>query len=148
MSFEAVRQIVEKRFFDNYDIANPESLGAIPFAEAHDVVERTRVLDLADTPWLIVGLVDGGSRVRAFNKGMRKTSGFVRFTLFVQEGSGTSDVRRLSDYIDSIMGFQGGNSGTDQVGTLYTHVGQLKKLADNDNGYLRYVIDFDYDYYE
>lgn len=148
MSFEAVRQIVEKRFFDTYDSTNVLSLGALAFPEAHDVVERTRVLDLADTPWIILGVVDGGSKIRAFDRGMRKTSGFVRFTLFVQEGTGTSKVRKLSDYIDSIMGFQGGDSGTSLGGTLHTHVGQMKKLADSDNGYLRYVIDFDYDYYE
>ena len=148
MSFEAVRQIVEKRFFDTYDSTNVLSLGALAFAEAHDVVERTRVLDLANTPWIILGVVDGGSKIRAFDRGMRKTSGFVRFTLFVQEGTGTSKVRKLSDYIDSIMGFQGGDSGTSLGGTLHTHVGQMKKLADSDNGYLRYVIDFDYDYYE
>jgi hypothetical protein len=142
MSYEAVRQIVEKRFFDTYSSADTDAQGAVVFLEGHDIVQPV------DSPWIVLSVVDGGSAVRAFNKGMRKTSGFVRFSLFVSSGTGTKNVRQLADYIDNIMGFQGGTSDTSNPGNLLTHVGQLRKQTDDNDGYLKYVIDFDYDYYE
>jgi len=148
MSFEAVRQIVETRFFNAYSPTNAKAHGAVAFVEGRDIVQPTKSLTSSGTPWMVMSVVDGGSRVRAFNKGMRKTSGFVRFTLFVERGAGTKVLREIADYVDDIMGFQGGVDSTGNAGNLYTQVGQLKQLVDDENGYLKYVIDFDYDYYE
>tara|TARA_B100000780_G_scaffold279205_1_gene256462 strand:- start:140 stop:601 length:462 start_codon:yes stop_codon:yes gene_type:complete len=153
MSYEAVRQIVEKRFFDTYSSTNAKAHGASAYVEGHDFVQPSKDCgeqskSLNNGSWLVLSVVDGGSSIRAFNKGMRKTSGFVRFTLYVAEGTGTKKLRELADYVDSIVGFQGGVSGTTNAGNLYTQVGQLRKLTDNDLGYLKYALDFDYDYYE
>lgn len=148
MSYEAVRQIVEKRFFDTYSPTDAGAQGAAVFLEGRDIVQPADCLDGTGTPWVILSVVDGGSAIRAFNKDMRKTSGFVRFSLFVSAGAGTRSIRQLADYIDGIMGFQGGVSDTSNPGNLLTHVGQLRKLTDDNDGYLKYVIDFDYDYYE
>lgn len=147
MSFESVRQIAEKRFFDKYDSTNALAHGARVFVEGHDIVQPTKTTAVAGIPWVIISIVDGGSSERAFNRGLRKTTGFVRFSIFIPHGKGTKVVREIADYIDTIMGFQGGSSSSNP-GNLYTHVGQMKKLSDDDNGYLKYVIDFDYDYYE
>jgi hypothetical protein len=148
MSFEAVRQIVETRFFSTYSPTNVKAHGAVVFVEGRDIVQPTKSLTNTGTPWIVMSVVDGGSRIRAFNRGMRKTSGFVRFTLFVERGAGTKVLREIADYVDDIMGFQGGVNSTGNAGNLYTQVGQLKQLVDDENGYLKYVIDFDYDYYE
>lgn len=147
-SFEAVRQIVEKRFFDTYSSVEAKAHGAKVFVEGHDIVQPTKTLSNAGSPWIVISVVDAGSNIRAFNKDMRKTTGFVRFTIFARHGTGTKIVREIADYIDSIVGFQGGVSSTTNSGNLYTHAGQMRKLIDDDNGYLKYAIDFDYDYYE
>jgi hypothetical protein len=157
MSYEAVRQIVEKRFFDTYSSTNAKAHGALAFVEGHDIAQPSKDCgeqsnsasgSTSSGSWIVLSVVDSGSRIRAFNKDMRKTSGFVRFNLYVAKGNGTKKLREIADYIDEIMGFQGGVSGTANVGNLYTQVGQLRKLTDDDIGYLKYVIDFDYDYYE
>jgi hypothetical protein len=148
MSFEAVRQIAETRFFNSYSSQNAKAHGAVAFVEGRDIIQPTKSLSNNGTPWVVLGVVDGGSRERAFNRGMRKTSGFIRFSLYVERGAGTKVIREIADYIDSIMGFQNGDDSTGNLGNLYTQVGQLRQQSDDENGYLKYVIDFDYDYYE
>tara|TARA_B110000093_G_scaffold113848_1_gene122048 strand:- start:185 stop:634 length:450 start_codon:yes stop_codon:yes gene_type:complete len=147
-SFESVRQIVEKRFWDTYSSDNAKAHGAKVFVEGHDIIQPTKTLSNDGSPWIVLSVADAGSNIRAFGGDMRKTTGFVRFTIFTRHGTGTKIVREIADYIDSIVGFQSGVSSTENLGNLFTHAGQMRKLIDDDNGYLKYAIDFDYDYYQ
>jgi hypothetical protein len=91
---------------------------------------------------------DSGSALRGYHRDIRKTSGTVRFKISVHSGKGTKAAREIADGINLDMSYTGGVSGVkDAIGTLYVMAGSMRKLSDDDSGYLNYVIDFGYDYY-
>jgi hypothetical protein len=139
IAFEAARAIIEKRFFDTY------VKGSAP-GNFDIFLEGRQFTQPVGTPWAVLFIDDSANAVKGFNDD-REAMGVVRFKLYSPHGSGTKQVREIADYIDNIMSRTAGTSGTSNTGTLYIRSGSIKKLSDNDNGYLSYNLDFLYDYY-
>ncbi len=71
----------------------------------------------------------------------------MRFKISTQHGNGTKRVRAIADKINDVMSFTSGGNGIAGAGTLYVMAGAVRKVSDDDSGYLNYIIDFSYDYY-
>mgnify|MGYP003960901509 CR=1 FL=1 len=134
--FEETRQILETRFFagEPYDFE--------VFLEGRVFVQPT------GSDWVILSIEDAGSTLKAFgNKDDRKTSGTMVFKLSVQHGNGSKRAREIADKINDVMSFTAGGNSIAGTGTLYVMAGNMRKVSDDDSGYLNYIIDFSYDYY-
>lgn len=133
--FEETRQILETRFFSGtpYDFE--------VFLEGRTFVQPT------GKDWAILSIEDAGSTLNGFHKNSRKTSGTMVFKLSVQHGNGTKRAREIADKINDVMSFTAGGNGIAGTGTLYVMAGNMRKVSDDDSGYLNYIIDFSYDYY-
>ena len=134
--FEETRQILETRFFASapYDFE--------VFLEGRTFKQPT------GKDWVVLSIEDAGSALKSFgNKNDRKTSGTMRFKISTQHGDGTKRVRAIADKINDVMSFTVGGNGISGTGTLYVMAGTMRKMSDDDSGYLNYIIDFSYDYY-
>ena len=69
------------------------------------------------------------------------------FKLSVQHGNGSKRAREIADKINDVMSFTAGGNSIAGTGTLYVMAGNMRKVSDDDSGYLNYIIDFSYDYY-
>jgi hypothetical protein len=134
--FEETRQILETRFFAGapYDFE--------VFLEGRTFVQPT------GKDWAILSIEDAGSTLKSFgNKNDRKTSGTMVFKLSVQHGNGSKRAREVADKINDVMSFTAGGDSIAGTGTLYVMAGNMRKVSDDDSGYLNYIINFSYDYY-
>ena len=139
MSSEASRQIIEKRFFDSYN----QNLAPENF---YIYVEGFAYTPPTGDSYAVLMVEETFSKVTGFTN-ERERTGILRFNIFVPHGTGTKPVRDIAGYIENIMSRSAGVSNTSNSGTLYIQAVVLKKLSDDNNGYLNYTLDFDYDYY-
>ena len=142
--FEETRQILENRFFFGEDgTGSRNTYDFSIFLEGRQFTQPTK------GDWIVVSIDDAGAALRGYSDNLRKTSGTVRFKISVRHGKGTKRVREIADIINNVMSFTAGNSNitVESEGTLLVHAGTLRKISDDDDGYLNYVIDFPYDYY-
>jgi hypothetical protein len=140
--FEATRQIIENRFFYGEDGIGTKNTFTFDF-----FVEGRQFKQPTNKSWVVVSVMDAGSAMTGFYVDHRKTSGTARFKIFVKHGQGTKGVRTIADTINQIMSYTAGDSNTNHGGTLSIGAGSLRKISDDDNGFLSYVLDFPYDYY-
>ncbi len=127
--FEETRQILETRFFAGapYDFE--------VFLEGRTFVQPT------GKDWAILSIEDAGSTLKSFgNKNDRNK-------LSVQHGNGSKRAREVADKINDVMSFTAGGDSIAGTGTLYVMAGNMRKVSDDDSGYLNYIINFSYDYY-
>ncbi len=136
MIFEETRKILETRFFSGipYDFE--------VFLEGRQNVQTTSGKD-----WVTMSIADAASTLNGYSKNSRKTSGTIRFNIYTKFGSGSKRVREIADRVNGVMSFTAGNDGIPNAGLMYVMAGSLRKRADDDSGYLNYIIDFAYDYH-
>ena len=137
--FEETRQIVETRYF-NYIRENPLPNNTKTFLEGRQFTQPS------SGSWVVMMVDDSASSLQGFQQDLRKTSGMVRFKIFSHHGEGTRAIREIADSLNSSLSYSAGNDGIG-TGTLYIRAGSLRKVSDDDNGYLSYVLDLTYDYY-
>lgn len=137
--FEETRQIIETRYF-NHIRSNPLPHNAKTFLEGRQFLQPT------EGSWVVLMIDDSASALQGFQQDLRKTSGMIRFKIFTQHGDGTKRVRDIADTLNDALSYSAGNNGLSE-GTLYIRAGSLRKVTDDDNGYLSYVLDLTYDYY-
>jgi len=76
-----------------------------------------------------------------------RDSGAIRIKLFYPNGQGTKPIRDMADEVNSFLSYTDGNTCTNNVGTLFIRSGSLRRVSDDEDGYLHYNLDFMYDYY-
>ena len=139
-SFEETRQILETRFLNGR--AADATLSDIPvFFESREVKQPT------GKDWIIMSIDDAGSSIQSFTGSRRLDGGVVAFHIYCPHGSGTKRIRQVADKIDSVMSFTGGTDGINSSTTLYCQAGNLRRISEDENGYLSYVITFPFKYW-
>jgi len=139
-SFEKTRQIVETRFFNGK--SGNSVLSDIPvFLESREINQPT------GSSWIVMSIDDAGSAVQSFTGDRRISGGVVAFTIYCPHGSGTKRIREIADSIDSVMSFTAGDDGIDSTSTLYCQAGNMKRISEDDKGYLSYMVTFRYKLY-
>ena len=108
-------------------------------------------------PFVVSFVEDAGHSNITFGDRQGKASGVLKFRINVPEGKNKSprQIREIADAINLRMGLTAGSASSDARftsgnigGTLYIGEGSLRKISDNENGYLVYDLDFIYDYYD
>ena len=140
MKFDAVRQIIETRVFREGDSAR--NLPFPIFTEGRQFKQPT------NGRWGVLIIDDAETVGRTFsgNHALRK-SGAVRIKLYAPHGSGTKIIRDMADDISGYLNYTAGDNSTGNGGTLFIKSGSLRKVSDDEDGYLSYNLDYIYDYY-
>ncbi len=139
-AFEETRQIIETRFFNGR--ASDPTLSEIPvFLESREITQPS------GKDWIVMSIDDAGSSVQSFSGSRRLDGGVIAFQIYSPHGSGTKRIRQIADSIDSVMSFTAGTDGINSNTTLHCQAGNLKRISEDENGYLSYVITFRFKYW-
>lgn len=137
--FDSVRQIIETRLLKDGDSKREISFPIF--------LEGRKFKIPTGNPWGILIIEDSNHiRVEFGNDGVRK-SGAIRIKLFAPHGSGTKIIRNMADELEEILGYTSGDDETGNGGNLFIKNGSLRRVSDDDDGYISYNLDYIYDYY-
>jgi len=137
--YDSVRQIIETRLLKDGSVMR--SISFPVFLEGRKIEQPN------GSSWAILVIEDANNINHEFGNKSSLKSGVIRVKLFSPHGSGTKNVRDMADEIDDFMGYTAGDSGTGNGGTLYIKNGSLRRVSDDEDGYLSYNLDYIYDYY-
>lgn len=141
--YDHIRQIIETRIFR--DGSNARNLSFPIFMEGRK----------ASTPdgsnWGMLFIADSNS-IRtefggSFTNGNRD-SGSIRIKLYAPHGEGTRLIREMAAELNSFLNYSEGSEGISGVnGNLFVKNGRLTMVAEDEDGYLHFNLDYIYDYY-
>ena len=138
--FEAVRQIIETRVFGGVG-AKGLDLSFPMYVEGRQFSQPT------DSNWGVLIIDDAVAVGRDFGGQGRRRSGSVRIKLYAPHGSGTKLIRTMADELDEFLSYTSGSNNTGNGGELFIRSGSLRRVSDDEDGYLSYNLDYIYDYY-
>lgn len=141
-SFDAARQIIETRFFKTGTNNVSDRTISFPiFLEGRQITQPN------NCGWGVLIIDDANAIGQEFGSIGVKNSGAIRVKLFYPHGEGTRPIREMADEINAFLGYTDGNTCTTNEGTLFIRAGSLRRVSDDEDGYLSYNLDFIYDYY-
>ena len=139
--FEAVRQIIETRIFGSVGEEGP-NISFPMFVEGRQFKQPT------NGNWGVLIIEDAAVVGRTFSGNhAERRSGSVRIKLYAPHGSGTRLIRTMADELSTFLNYTSGDNSTGNGGTLFMKSGSLKRVSDDEDGYLSYNLDYIYDYY-
>jgi hypothetical protein len=138
--FDSVRQIIETRLLKD---GSSKRLISFPI-----FLEGRKVKIPTGKTWGILIIDDSNNIGIQFGDIASRKSGAIRIKMFAPHGSGTKIIRDMADELNEIMKYTSGDSDTGNGGTLFIKNGSLRRVSDDDDGYLSYNLDYIYDYYD
>ncbi len=137
--------------------AAANSAGVFELVNTADIYRNGTSFSQPSTQYIVLFIEDAGHSNVTFGDRQGKASGVLKFRINVNEGNpdSTRNARLIADALSLRMGMTSGSLTTDARfvdgkigGTLFIGEGSLRKISDNEDGYLVYDLDFIYDYYD